>query len=354
MTITQINGGTQIKSASITLDRLVESIIQADGGQAFTADQSMGSNKLTNVANGVAATDAINKGQLDAAIQGYDWKASVRVATTANGALATAYENGDTVDGVTLATGDRILLKNQTTGSENGIYTVNASGTPTRATDADANADVTAGLATFVSEGTANGNTAWLLTTDDPIVLGTTALVFTQIGGASGSVTTVSVVSANGLAGTVANASSTPAITLTTSITGVLKGNGTAISAAAAGTDYYAPGGTDVAVADGGTGVSTLTGIVKGNGTSAFTAAAAGTDYLAPSGQVDKETPSGTANGSNAVFTLANTPVSGSEHVYLNGLLQEGGGEDYTLATATITFVSAPANGSRIRVSYRK
>ncbi len=73
---------------------------------------------------------------------------------------------------------------------------------------------------------------------------------------ASGTVTSVSVVSANGFAGSVADSTTTPAITISTSITGVLKGNGTAISAATAGTDYYAPGGTDVAVTDGGTGSS--------------------------------------------------------------------------------------------------
>lgn len=76
------------------------------------------------------------------------------------------------------------------------------------------------------------------------------------VGGGSGTVTTASVVSANGFAGSVATATTTPAITLTTTITGVLKGNGTAISAASAGTDYYAPGSTDVAVADGGSGAS--------------------------------------------------------------------------------------------------
>lgn len=75
-------------------------------------------------------------------------------------------------------------------------------------------------------------------------------------GGGGGTVTTVSVVSANGFAGTVANPTTTPAITMTCSISGLLKGNGTAISAASQGTDYYAPGGTDVAVADGGTGAS--------------------------------------------------------------------------------------------------
>lgn len=76
---------------------------------------------------------------------------------------------------------------------------------------------------------------------------------------AGGTVTTASVVSANGLGGSVANPTTTPAITLTTSVTGIVKGNGTALSAATQGTDYYAPSGTDVSVADGGTGVSTLT-----------------------------------------------------------------------------------------------
>jgi hypothetical protein len=82
--------------------------------------------------------------------------------------------------------------------------------------------------------------------------------IFTGAGeGGVGTVTDVSVVSANGFGGSVANASSSPDITITTSINGVIKGNGTAISAASAGTDYYAPGSTDVAVADGGTGAST-------------------------------------------------------------------------------------------------
>ena len=89
-------------------------------------------------------------------------------------------------------------------------------------------------------------------------------------GGAGvGTVTTVSVASANGFTGTVATASSTPAITITTSITGLLKGNATAISAATAGTDYQAP-------------IGTISGIVKGNGANALTAATAGTDYQAP------------------------------------------------------------------------
>ncbi|SRR5258706_708072 len=129
------------------------------------------------------ANDLVPKSYVDGVAAGMDWKASVRVATTANGTLASAFENGDTVDGVTLATGDRILLKNQSTGAENGIYTVNASGSPTRAIDADASSEVTGGLSVWVNEGTTNADTAWTLTTNDPITLDTTSLVFTQTSG---------------------------------------------------------------------------------------------------------------------------------------------------------------------------
>lgn len=70
---------------------------------------------------------------------------------------------------------------------------------------------------------------------------------------------------------------------------------------------------------------------------------------------VDMETPSGTINGSNTAFTIANTPISGSVHVFLNGLLQKsGGGNDYTISGTTITFVTAPETGSTLLVSYRK
>lgn len=127
--------------------------------------------------------DLVPKWYVDGVAAGMDWKSSVRVATTAPLTLASDFENGDTVDGVSLATGDRILIKNQSSGSENGIYVVNASGAPTRATDADANAEVTGGLTVWVEEGTTNADTAWTLTNDGVITVGTTALVFTQTSG---------------------------------------------------------------------------------------------------------------------------------------------------------------------------
>jgi hypothetical protein len=128
-----------------------------------------------------SGTDAANKTYVDNAVQGLSWKQAVRVATTTTGTLASAYENGDTVDGVTLATGDRILIKDQGTGSENGIYTVNASGAPTRATDANTSAEIDS-MTVYVEAGTANADTVWTLTTNDP-VLATTSLVYAQVNG---------------------------------------------------------------------------------------------------------------------------------------------------------------------------
>lgn len=125
---------------------------------------SLNSQKITSLQSGTASTDAVNKGQLDAATQGLTGvKDPVRVIATTNGTLATAYENGDTVDGVTLATGDRILLAGQTSASENGIYTVNASGAPTRAVDADASGEIKVGTYIYVQAGTAGAGTQWVV-----------------------------------------------------------------------------------------------------------------------------------------------------------------------------------------------
>ena len=113
------------------------------------------------------------------------WKDPVRVATTANGTLTTAFANGQVIDGVTLVTGDRILIKNQTAAAENGIYTVNASGAPTRATDADENAELQRGTAVYVQFGTVNGGTTFSLMSSNgtPIVVGTSTQVWRQNNG---------------------------------------------------------------------------------------------------------------------------------------------------------------------------
>lgn len=123
------------------------------------------------------------KGYVDSARSGLDVKQSVRAATTAPLTLANQLEAGDVVDGVTLAAGNRVLVKDQSTGSENGIYVVQASGAAIRAEDFDSSSEVTAGAFTFIEEGTVNGDTGYVLTTNDVIILGTTSLTFTQFSG---------------------------------------------------------------------------------------------------------------------------------------------------------------------------
>ena len=144
----------------------------------------LSSQKITNLASPTGDNDAANKSYVDATVQGLSVKSSVRAATTANGTLSTSFSNGKTIDGVTLATGDRILLKDQSTASENGIYTVNASGAPIRATDFDASTEIDKAPFFFVEEGTANADSGFVLTTDGTITIGSTPLSFTQFSGA--------------------------------------------------------------------------------------------------------------------------------------------------------------------------
>nr|BAR25957.1 phage-related tail fiber protein [uncultured Mediterranean phage uvMED]BAR25985.1 phage-related tail fiber protein [uncultured Mediterranean phage uvMED]BAR25992.1 phage-related tail fiber protein [uncultured Mediterranean phage uvMED]BAR26043.1 phage-related tail fiber protein [uncultured Mediterranean phage uvMED]BAR26086.1 phage-related tail fiber protein [uncultured Mediterranean phage uvMED] len=144
-----------------------------------TGSVDLNSQKITNLATPTAASDAATKGYVDASQQGLDVKESVKAATTGNITLS----GTQTIDGVSLSVGDRVLVKNQTTGSENGIYVVASSGW-SRAADADADSEVTAGLFTFVEEGTVNGDAGFSLTTNDDITVGTTALSFSQFSGA--------------------------------------------------------------------------------------------------------------------------------------------------------------------------
>ena len=136
---------------------------------------------LTLHANPTNAKHAATKEYVDATAQGLDVKASCRVASTTNIVLATG--GTQTVDGVVTVAGNRVLVKDQTTPTQNGIYVV-AAGAWERSSDAYISADVTAGMFTFVSEGTLNGNAGFVLITDDAIALGSTALTFEQFSGA--------------------------------------------------------------------------------------------------------------------------------------------------------------------------
>lgn len=137
--------------------------------------------RIQNLGTPSVGTDAATRDYVDSVARGLDWKQSVRAASTGNLTLSGP---GATIDGVTMAANDRFLAKDQTTGSQNGIYVWNgAAVAATRAVDADSSAEVTSGMAVTVTEGTANGDEVWILTTNDPITLDTTALALTQLGG---------------------------------------------------------------------------------------------------------------------------------------------------------------------------
>ena len=151
---------------------------------APSAAVSFNSQKITNLADPTADADAANKGYVDGVAQGLDVKDSVVATTTANGTLSTAFANGQSIDGVTLQTGDRILIKNQTTASQNGIYNVNASGAPSRTTDMGTGSNA-AGAFVFVEQGTVNAENGFTCTSDTgSAVVGTNNLTFAQFSGA--------------------------------------------------------------------------------------------------------------------------------------------------------------------------
>jgi len=151
---------------------------------APSAAVNLNSQKITNLADPTADADAANKGYVDGVAQGLDVKDSVVATTTANGTLSTAFANGQSIDGVTLQTGDRILIKNQTTASQNGIYNVNASGAPSRTTDMATGSNA-AGAFVFVEQGTVNAENGFTCTSDTgSAVVGTNNLTFAQFSGA--------------------------------------------------------------------------------------------------------------------------------------------------------------------------
>lgn len=177
-------GDESLRALGFTSSTAMPGNARHDQIAAPTAATPWGSQKITSLADPTAAQDAATKNYVDNVAAGLTWKAAVRVATTAAGTLATSFANGQTVDGVTLATGDRILIKNQAAPAENGIYVVAASGAPARATDADAWTELVS-AAVFVSTGTANADTAWTSTADAGGTLGTTAVPFSQFTGAA-------------------------------------------------------------------------------------------------------------------------------------------------------------------------
>jgi len=376
MASTQIDGGKQIRAATITnaeiaaaaaiaTSKLADSanFILRGGSVAFTADQSMGGFKLTNLGAPTADSDAARKQDVDAAKQGLDIKDSCRVATTealpANTFAAnalTADANGVlTVDGVATVLNDRILVKNEAAGLRNGLYYVSTEGTAgvpyvlTRVTDANTSAKVTSGMFTFIEEGTTNDNTGWVLSTNNPITLNTTALAFSQFSSA-GTITAGAGLTKTGdtidvIAGDTSLTVNANELHVTLGDASLEVSSGLRVKQGTSGQVYIASaGGVLTPVTMGGDATIIADG----------TLTVAATVYKAAN-FVTRETPSGAVNGSNVTYTLANTPTAGTEEVFLNGIQQEpGAGNDYTISGGTITYLTAPISGDKIRVNYRK
>ena len=144
---------------------------------AATSFIDMGNHQINNVADPANPQDAATKNYVDNAINGLSWKDMAAAATTANIALT----GTQTIDGVALVQGQRCLVKNQTDPTQNGLYRVNTAAW-TRTTDADASTEME-GMAVYIDTGTTQGDTSWVLTTNAPIVVGTTSLAFTQFAG---------------------------------------------------------------------------------------------------------------------------------------------------------------------------
>jgi len=276
-TITALPGLTQVVVDDITIDG---SVVSTTAGNTNISLTPHGTGTVTvpsgyQSRSGFTSDSLTNKAYVDSVANGLDVKASVRVATTAN--LGATYSNSApstltnsgaqaaiAIDGVTLVANDRVLVKNQTAGAQNGFYKVTTVGSGsanwvlTRTPDADAASELTAGAFTFAEEGTANGDNGYVLSTNGAITLGTTAITFEQFSGA-GQITAGNGLTKSGntidAVGT-SNRIAVAADTIDIASTYVGQTSLTTLGTIAAGT--WAA--TDVAVAHGGTGLSAFTG----------------------------------------------------------------------------------------------
>lgn len=295
-------------------------------GGTMTGAIAMGTNKITGLGTPTDAADAATKAYVDAVAEGLHVHESVRVTTDANVSLANALENGDTLSGVTLATGDRVLVKNQSTQSENGIYVVQASGQAVRALDFNTAAEVDSGDFVFVTSGT-YANTGWVQTSR-PATIGTDAITFVQFSGA-GTFTAGDGLTIDGnefnVVGT-ADRITVNADSVDISATYVGQNTITTVGTISTGTWN----GTTIAVANGGTGATTAAGARSNLG--ATTKYAASNTSLTPSSGAVTWTVSHNLNTSDVTVQMRDLQ---------DGALVEADVAITNANTVTITWVAA-------------
>lgn len=175
------------------------SILLSEWG-APSSNVSFGSQRILNLADPVNDQDAATKNYVDAVASGLDAKPSARVKTagalpanTRSGNVLTADVNGalTSIDGVTVAVNDIVLVTDESTGANNGLYVVDSLGgassqwSMTRHEKADESSEVTPGMFVFIEEGTLYADTGWVLSNDGTVVLNVTALTFVQFSGSA-------------------------------------------------------------------------------------------------------------------------------------------------------------------------
>lgn len=322
--------GTQTASTISDFDTQVQTNT-LDSLAVPVANLDLDNYKITNLADPADPQDAATKAYVDASRSGLDVKQSVRVATTANITLS----GEQTIDGISVVAGDRVLVKNQSTGSENGIYVASASGW-SRAADADADAEVTAGMFTFVEEGTVGADSGWVLSTNNPITVGTTALTFAQFSGA-GQITAGDGLTKSGntlnVGGTTDRITvSADAVDIASTYTG--QSSITTLGTVATGT-WEA---TDVAVAHGGTGASTAQAARVNLGATAELASAVLPQKLAFTIGDNSNTTFTVTHNMNTRDVIVTVYEVGSPYAAVYADIEHA-----TVNTVTVAFSAAPA-----------
>ena len=270
------DGGTGATTASGAQTNLgvpaSTAVMLLSGTQSMAASLNMGTNQIINVTDPTTAQMAATKNYVDNAVAGISAssRTSVRVATAGSNITSLSSGAPNTLDGISLNANDYILVKDQTTQSQNGVYSVTTVGTGSngvwaRATGDNTSAEIIDGLYCFVGQGTTNAGSVWMLSADEPFTLGTTSLTFIQVNGA------FDITAGSGL-----QKSGNTISVLAANSTVTVNGSGIAVSSTYAGNSSL----TTVGTISTGTWNGTSIGVGYG-GTGAATASAARTNLSA-------------------------------------------------------------------------